>query len=315
MFTDADHELAAYAARRHGIFTQLQAREFLTDAEVRWRGTHAWERVHEGVYRMRGATPTWKSRVLAACLAASPPVAASHRAGADLYELPGGSGSLVEILCRRWKRTQKPGLVVHESTRFSEIDITEIDGIPVVAPELLILQLAGLKPYPNHVEKIIQAARRKRLITYDSTLATFNRHARRGVPGVKAMRIALERWDPTSKPTHSETETMLIQVLRDAGLPEPVTQFRVLDQYGNFVADADAGLPQWRITIEYQSKQEHLDEFQTFKDDRRRNAVIAAGYLPLVARWEDLRTGGHRLVDDILHAANLRHGRAAGARH
>ena len=129
---------------------------------------------------------------------------------------------------------------------------------------------------------------------------------RRGVPGVKAMRIALELWDPTSKPTHSEMETMLLQVLRNAGLPELVTQFRVLDQYGNFVADADAALPQWRITIEYQSKQEHLDEFQALRDDRRRNAVIAAGYLPLVARFEDLRSGGHRLVDEITTIADLR---------
>jgi hypothetical protein len=286
MFTDADHELTAFAARHHGVFTFEEACSFLRRDQVDWRVQHAWDSLHEGVYVPRGSAPSWRAKLFAATRAATPPVGVSHRAAAGLFDLPDGNESLVEIMCRRWKRTRKLGVVVHESTRFGELDITEIDGIPVVTPEVLILQLAGLKPYPNHVEKIIQAARRKRLITYDSTLATFNRLARRGVPGVKAMRIALERWDPTSKPTHSEPETLLIQILRDAGLPEPVTQFTVLDQY--------------------QSKQEHLDEFQAFKDDRRRNAVIAAGYLPLVARWEDLRSGGHRLVDDILHAANLR---------
>jgi hypothetical protein len=299
MFTEADHELTAYASRHFDVFTLEEAREFFGRGEIRWRMEHAWDRLHEGVYIRRGLTPTWRAKLYAACRAVPAPIGASHRSGAALYLLPMGSEPLTEVTCRRWFRSQRPGLLVHESTRFSHEDLTEIDGIPVVTPELLILQLAGLKPYPNHVEKIIQAARRKRLITYDSTLATFNRLARRGVPGVKAMRIALERWDPTSKPTHSEMETMLIQVLRDAGLPEPVTQFRVLDQYGNFVADADAGLPQWKITIEYQSKQEHLDEFQTLRDDRRRNAVLAAGYFPLVARSEDLRSGGHRLVDEI----------------
>ncbi len=113
------------------------------------------------------------------------------------------------------------------------------------------------------------------------------------------MHIALERWDPGSKPTDSDMETWLIQILREHGLPEPVTQFQVLDEYGDFVADTDAALPEWKITIEYQSNQEHLDEFQAAKDDRRRNKIIAAGYLPLAARYDDLKRGGHELVDEI----------------
>jgi hypothetical protein len=82
-----------------------------------------------------------------------------------------------------------------------------------------------------------------------------------------------------------------------------VTQFQVLDEYGNLVATADAALPQWKITIEYQSTQEHSDEFQVARDDVRRNEVLAAGYFPIAARIDDLRSGGHRLVDQILRTA------------
>jgi hypothetical protein len=95
----------------------------------------------------------------------------------------------------------------------------------------------------------------------------------------------------------------LIQTLRDHGLPEPVTQFRVLDEFGDFVADTDAALPQWRVTIEYQSIQEHSDEFQLARDDRRRNKIIAAGYFPLAARFDDLKSGGRVLVDEIRRTA------------
>ena len=94
-------------------------------------------------------------------------------------------------------------------------------------------------------------------------------------------------------------ETKLVQILRAHGLPEPVTQFQVLDPFGNLVATTDAALPQWKITIEYQSMQEHLDEFQIAADDRRRNRVLAAGYFPLVARRDDLRSGGHELAEQI----------------
>ena len=51
--------------------------------------------------------------------------------------------------------------------------------------------------------------------------------------------------------------------------------------------------------IEYESMQEHLDEFQRARDDRRRNQIMAAGYFPLSARVADLRTGGWELADEI----------------
>jgi very-short-patch-repair endonuclease len=307
MLDPADRRLAEFASARDGVFTTADAREAgLSNAQIHRRSMTLWPAIHEGVFRMPGAVPTWNSELRAACLAATQPGAVSHRSAAALYGVPGGRADLIEITCRRWNRTQRPGLVVHESTRFAEEDITEVDGIRVVTAERLILELAGLKPFPNYVESVIQAARRKRLITYDSTLATFNRLARRGVRGVKPMRIALERWDPRSRATHSEMETLLIQVLRAHGLPEPVPQFQVLDEFGNFVAQTDAGLPQWKITIEYQSKQEHSDEFQVARDDRRRNQIIAAGYEPLAARYDDLRNGGHVLVDEILRTARRR---------
>jgi hypothetical protein len=301
MLTDGDHKLARVAASQHGIFTRCDALEVgLTSTQVNRRSTGYWIQLHEGVFRLPGAVPTWRSDLLAACLAAeSKPAAVTRRAAAAYYGVPGGQEDLVEILCRRWKRTRTPGLIVHESTRFDEIDVTVREGIPIVTPERLVIEMAAIRPYPNFVEMVIQALRRKRLITYESTVQTFDRLARRGARGIKATRIALERWNPTSVPTHSEMETMLIQILREHGLPEPSTQFQVLDKFGNLVATTDAALSKWKITIEYQSKQEHLDEFQSLRDDRRRNAILAAGYFPLAARVEDLRSGGHVLVEQI----------------
>jgi hypothetical protein len=305
MFSKADTKLAESAAASHSIFTLADAVEAgLTDEQVHYRSMHVWDRIHEGVFRMPGAVPTATGDLLAACLAAeSQPAAASHRSAAALYELPGGRTDVVEITCRRWRRTRKPGLVVHESTRFEPEDVSERSGVPVVTPERLVLELAGLRPWPNYIERVIHAARRKRLITYESTLATFNRLARRGVPGVRAMRLALERWDPNTRVTHSDPEIDLVQILRDHGIPEPVTQFIVLDEHGNFVAQTDAALPKWHVTIDYDSKQEHTDEFQLANDARRRNEIMAAGYLPLTARYADLRNGGHVLVDQILRVA------------
>jgi very-short-patch-repair endonuclease len=304
VFTKADASLAERAARRHGVFTIADAVECgLSAQQIHLRSMRSWCRIHEGVYRPPGVPPSLRGELLAACLAATPPAALSHRSAATLYELPGARDDIIEITCRRWQRTAKPGLVVHESTRFDDSDIVIVDGIPLSTPERVILELAGLRPYADYVERVVQAARRKRLITYDSTLETFRRLARRGVAGVRVTREVLEQWNPGGRPTDSDMEVRLLQILRDHGLPEPVTQFDVLDQYGNLVATTDLALPQWKITIEYDSKQEHSDEFQIAKDNRRRNRIVAAGYRPLTARYDDVRNGGRVFIDEILETA------------
>ena len=234
MHSELDRTLSAFAAARHGIFSYAQALEVgLTPREVDRRAATRWERIYEGVFRIPGAPATRTGELLAACLAAGEPSAVSHRSAGAIFELPGRRDDLIELTCRRWKRTKKTGLIVHESTRFGDVDIIEVDGIPVSRPERVILELAGLKPHPNYVEAVIHAARRKRLITYESTLATFQRLARRGVPGVKAMRVALERWNPEGRASESEMETLLLQVLRRGGLPDPVLQYEVADERGS----------------------------------------------------------------------------------
>jgi very-short-patch-repair endonuclease len=127
----------------------------------------------------------------------------------------------------------------------------------------------------------------------------FDRNARRGLRGVRALRELLERWDPESRPTESEMETMLVQALRHKGLPEPVVQHEVVDAVGDLIARADAAYPEFRIAIEYDSKQEHSDEFQLARDALRRNRLQAAGYAVLSARHRDLRAGGNELCDQI----------------
>ena len=309
MLTDEDRELAELAASHHGVFSLADAVDIgLKHGQIRERATRDWVRCHEGVFRMPGAPETWFSRLAAAAAAAGPSGAISHRSAAALYGLPGGRTEIAEITCVRWRRAQHDGLVVHESRRLRADDISEFEGIAVTCPERIVLDLASIWPSANFVETVIQAARRKRLITFDSTLAYFERHGRRGLRGTSAVRSALERWDPGSRATESEMETLLLQILREHGCPDPVPQFEVRNCRGELVARVDIAIPQWNITIEYDSKQEHSDEFQIERDARRRNRIIGAGYAPLVARHRDLLNGGEQLYDEIVEARrNWRH--------
>jgi very-short-patch-repair endonuclease len=76
-------------------------------------------------------------------------------------------------------------------------------------------------------------------------------------------------------------------------------QFAVIDSARQFLARADAAYPAARIVIEYDSKQEHSDEFQLARDAKRRNALQACGYAVLSARHADLVGGGRELCCQV----------------
>jgi hypothetical protein len=300
MPVDPDRVLADLAAAQHGVFTIGDARlAGLSKDQIDGRVGASWLLIYDGVYRVSGSPVTWRSNLRAATWAAGEGAAISRRSATAIYDLPTGRRDLTELTCVRWKRTVRPGLVVHESTRLDPRDIRLVDGIPVTTPERTVLDIAALHPWPNYLEFVVQAARRKRLLTYESTQSMFDRNARRGLKGVSALREVLERWDPSSRPTESEMETMLLQALRRHGLPEPVVQYDVIDVAGQFVARTDAAYPAFRIAIEYDSKQEHSDEFQIERDNDRRNRLLRARYVVISARHADLKNGGQQICDLI----------------
>src|SRR5437764_15241421 len=94
---DREQAVGERARGQHGLITRAQARElgFSDDAIDRRMRTGVWQRVHRGVLLLPGAPDTWQQAVLAACLAI-PGAAASHRAAAALWEIP-GMGTRPEI--------------------------------------------------------------------------------------------------------------------------------------------------------------------------------------------------------------------------
>jgi hypothetical protein len=295
--TPEDLVLASMAAANDGVFT-LEHAELagLSPREIQRRAQFVWLRVYAGVYRMPGAEETWRSRLRAAVWACEPNAALSHRTGAKFYELPGGRRDLLELTCPRWRRSKTSGLIVHESTYIDPSDVQLIDDLPVMRPERVVFELASIYRSPDYIERVLHAARRQRLITYESTVSTFERLAGRGRPGVAVFRTALERWPLHDRPTESEMETTVLQLLRRAGLPEPALQYEVYDDSGRFVARADLGFPQWRALVEYDSEQEHLDEWAIAADASRKNRLVALGYSVLTARHRDIKSGGRELI-------------------
>jgi hypothetical protein len=283
-----DRAVADVARRQHGLVTLEQLDDLgITRRQRQWRlDVGRWETPYTGVYRVGGLPPSWRSDVLAACLAGD--ATASHRSAAALWGLPGGRRDLVEIITDRWERAQHTGLIVHESLLLESIDRTDIDGIPTTTVERTIFDLCR---YASEVvvDMAVDRALVRGLTRYEKLIAAEQRLATRGRPGAARFHSVMARRVDGGATPESAPERRLAHALVRQGLPEPVVQFEVRDPDGRLVARCDLAYPQWNIVIEYDSVQEHTGRAALLRDSARRNAVSAAGFTTVSATIDDLR--------------------------
>lgn len=302
-----DALVSRIAESHHGVFAAHHLRELNISRHVRTHRltTGRWELVHERVYRIVGTSLTWRGRLLAACWAGGARGVASHRSAAELWELAGRNTKSIEITCLRWRRTQRDGLVVHESLQLPDSDTTMLDLIPVTSVPRTLFDLASTVG-PTTLDLAIATALRRRLTTRHELEAVLDRLARRGRAGTTQFRTMLALHQSNGAHTESEAEHRIMRLLAKHGLPAPVPQHEIRRPDGSLVARVDFAYPELKIAIEYDSYAHHLGTEAHDRDGARRNAIVGLEWLPITATAADLRNGGHRLANDVALARATR---------
>jgi hypothetical protein len=250
------------------------------------------------VFRIAGTPDTVEARLVAACFAGGLGAYASVRSAAMLWGLPGGSRSVVEITCPRWRRARHDGLIVHEW--FGALDAGDVvarAGIPVASVELTLLTLGSSVPEPV-VEQAVDVAVNRSLTTFPSLRGTLERLAKRGRSGCATLRTILDVRAPVSGTPESPAETTLLRILVGSGLPIPELQYEVCDGRA-LVARVDAAYPDHRVALEYESYEHHTGRAALVRDSARRNRLARLGWTVVAVTAEDLRGGGHLVIGTI----------------
>ncbi|HMC51447.1 MAG TPA: DUF559 domain-containing protein, partial [Acidimicrobiales bacterium] len=210
---------------------------------------------------------------------------ASHRTAAALWELDGFQRGPVEVSVPtpRYK-----GRAVHRTSDLTRADVTRVESIPVTTPARTLIDLGAVVPV-SRVEESLETALRTGLTSVEQVRRVLDRLARRGRPGLAAIRAVLER-RPDCPPTDSVLETRFVQALREAGLPEPVRQHQVRDG-DRVVARLDLAYPEHRLFVELDGWSAHSGRASFVGDRRRQNQLVAMGWQPLRFTWEDLTDG------------------------
>jgi very-short-patch-repair endonuclease len=279
-------EIARFAERQHGVLSRTQAIEagMHASAVERRLRTRQWESVDYGVYRVAGTPPSWRQRLMAACLAG--PAVASHRSAAALWGFVDCGEDVVEVTALRHRRRHSGDIVWHESRHLDPADITETEGIPITRPLRTVLDL-GVVCVADRIEELIDDGLRR---GWFSTTAISRRWEQLGGelrPGGRVVQAVLERKAAGARPVGSILETRFRQLLHRAGLPEPASQYEVRVG-GELVARVDFAFPELGIVIEVDGEERHTGRSPRKHDARRERRLVALGFRVLRFHWDDV---------------------------
>lgn len=274
------HDIDRRARGQYGLITWTQLLDVGVPASSIGRLVErgALVRVFPGVYRVAGAPVTWHQRQLAALLAAGPEAAASHRAGAYLWEVWDGEPE-IEISVPRRQAIRLPGVIVHRTR--DPMRVYHRKGIPVTTPMRVVVDLGSVVP-TDVVETVLDRAEVARLLSVAAVeweLAAVGRPGRRGSG---TLRTVLDRRALLESPPDGMLEPRFARLLKQAGLPAAAFQFPV----GKY--EVDFAYPELMLAIEVDGYGPHASR-RAFQSDRdRQNVLVGRGWMVLRFTWADV---------------------------
>lgn len=290
--------VAALAARQHGLVERSQAIAAGLPARTFDHLASSYlERCHPGVYRLRGTPPSREQRLLAACLAAGPDAAVSHRAAASSWGLTEGHADLLEIATprRRWPRLTH--VTVHRSTDLRGEHVTRRAGVPTTNPMRTVVDLGAVCPRAVVVDAV-ERGLVVRLFTIVALEAMVFDVAQRGRNGVGVLRRVLDDRALKAARPDGLLEPRMARLFRRFDLPPYAFQHRVFDADGE-IGRIDFALVMHRIAIEVDGFEAHGTPEAMADDFVRQNRLIAAGWIVLRFTWNQVVRQPRKVAEAI----------------
>lgn len=255
MAIDIPSELAALAARQHGVVTRQQLLAIgLGHHAIAYR-VRAGDlyRVHLGVYAVGKPPVTPLERASAAVLACGTGAALSHASAMVLWGFWKRWPASFEVIVAGHHR--RPGINVHRCSTLHRRDLTRHLGIRVTTPARTLHDCAP-RLSDRALARAAGDALHSRFLTRDHLAEFLARH-----PNTRLLRFATA----TDNPTRSWLEDEFLEFCERYGLPHPRTNVIVAGR------EADAYFEAERLIVEVDSWEFHSSR-ESFEDDRDRDA-------------------------------------------
>ena len=287
------------AAEQYGVVARAQAMSLGATREgVRHRIERGeWLPLSPRVLRLLGTPRTTRSAVMASVLDAVPGSVASHRTAATLWRLPGFRFQHLDVTQPRGHDERRRCALgtLHEPRLLRPHHCTVLDGIPVTTPARTLFDLAGIE-HPAKVERAVDDALSRSPALLPRLHTMLDELARRGRPGIRAMRRILADRPPGYIAPASGLERRVIQVLADAG----IATRRQVDVGGDdWLGRTDLLVVGTNLVIEVDSVRHHTSRLDRERDAARDAAMAAAGFTVLRVAEEDVWTAPQAVVREV----------------
>jgi very-short-patch-repair endonuclease len=282
-----DHRLRLLAAQQHGLVTIEQTVEHGWSSQGRWQlgDGRRWERVKPRVLRLVGTPATVSQRLLAEVLDAGPGAALAEATASAWWKIPGNLLDPIQVVSSRG-HVNRParGSSRHEPVLLPAHHTVVLEGIPVEVPARALFDVAGsrrggakLPWWIDRMARMVDTAWSMRLVSGTTLHAMLDELAQRGRPGIRVMRAVLADRPVDYVPPASGLESRLVQILRDAGLPELRRQVEVGDGT-SWIGRVDFRAPDVPLIVEVQSERFHTSLIDRQLDRGRIQRLRAAGH-------------------------------------
>ena len=274
-----DLRILEIAERQHGVVGRDQLTQLGVSRTARARLTSSghWMPVTPRVLRRTGAPVTANQGAMAAVLDVGPGAVLSHGSAAALWGLPGYQ-LLPAVVSRVMSHSSDRLATVHAIRALPPRWVTSLEGIPVVRPELCVMQLCATV-HAGRAERALDTAWSLRLLSGASLARLLVDLGERGRNGVAVLRELLVDRGPTYVPPASNLESRFQKILKDAGLPE---MRRQIDSGStSWTGRVDFRAVDAALIIEVQSERYHSALVDVVSDIRRREQLESDGFTVL----------------------------------
>jgi len=275
--------LEGIAATQGGVVTRDQALAAgLTDKQIKNRiDAHRWTRLTAGGYR--AITMSGRRNLVRAATTLLPSCVASHFSAGALHSLRHLDTRVVSVTVHSRTTHVFPNVRVFRSHDVSPDHLVKVGFIPTTSTPRTIVDLAAVV-HPMQLRLIVDDAIASGKTTAPSIRYVLAQVARRGKPGVAALRAELENW---SVPDRGESPLELAgnRLLKSAGLRGWKTEFPI-----PWAIDKrfDVAFPESHLAIEWDSRRWHTQGEALDRDRARDAETLVHGWRTLRFTWTDV---------------------------
>ncbi len=281
-------DIADLAACQHGLVSHGQASGLgMSERQIRYRvQSGVWDRVHIGVFRFRGATPSREQALLAACLAIGPETAVSHRAAAISFGLLSYRNPPIEVSTSRRRSPEVGQVIVHRLADLGPRWVSFVSDVPTTTVARTLVDLGSVSR-PRTVEAALDRALGQRMAEARDVRDALVAVARKGRRGVGVLRPLIDARLHEGAPA-GVFEARMATLLREAGLGHATAEHTVVDEHGGFIAVVDFAFPDRRLAIEVDGYEFHSSPGAAAARNVRDRQLLDAGWRPLHFMWREV---------------------------